>query len=440
MNSDNRYPIRTWGKPTAGMLGLLGIVASTVFLSPNQSEATAAWSNKYKVNCRTCHTPTFARLNLDGERYLLNGYQSPDDEQPDGNKAGKRAFGDNLSLEKEVGNWLMARLSVNPITVTTNGQVVDKTDTLTKVALGGTPWLQLFVAGSIAKNISIYIENEITPDAVHIAWYYMGFHNLFGTTLANLQIGRLTPVLFQPFPDRLPQLPGLVGKPGVMRVKSSNGKGGASVDLRSPRHGAQFYGYKDAFVYHGGVSTGGKDSYPGELGGLNYWGGLKLLLPESKGNGALSKFEGSSIGYLYYAGTDIKGTNTATENNFQRHMPGLNLRWNDKLDIQASYVIGIDDNFNLDSVNTAKKELNYQGVRALGNYHVNDFWSVGGQYDHYWSDNSSRLAEEWWAYFPVLTYMPRENIRLSLYPGFDLRDVADNLKKHEILTNIRIGF
>lgn len=433
MNMKRLDPWET--RRAAWSFGLIGIMAASVFLAPNPSHGTAAWSTKYKVNCRTCHAPTFARLNLDGERYLWNGYQSPDDETPDGNKAGKRSFGENLSLEKEVGNWLMARLNVSPITVTTNGQVVNKTDTISKVTLGSTGWLQLFVAGSIAKNVSIYIENEITPNEIHIAWYYMGFHNLFGSTLGNLQVGRLTPVLFQPFPDRLPQLPALVGKPGVMRVKSSNGKGVASVDLRSPRYGAQYYGYKGPVMVHGGVSTGATASYQGKATDLNYWGGLRLTLPEGKGG----KFEGSSLGYLYYFGTDIKNSNTDTENKFERHMPGFNLRWNDKVDIQGSYVFGFEDNWKLDSVQAAKKEIDFQGLRALGNYHATDFWSYGGQYDHYWS-HDGLLAEERWLSFPVVTFMPRENIRLSLYPIFDLRDVADNLKKHEVTTNIRVGF
>ena len=95
------------------------ILIALFFMCVPKSFAIAGWSEKYKVNCQTCHAPTFARLNYDGEKFLWNGYQSPDDSAPDGDKAGKKAYGDNLALDKAVRNWMMARLNINPIQVTT---------------------------------------------------------------------------------------------------------------------------------------------------------------------------------------------------------------------------------------------------------------------------------------------------------------------------------
>jgi len=409
-------------------------------MTPVGSNATAGWSAKYKVNCQTCHAPAFARLNLDGEKFLWNGYQSPDDKEPDGNTAGKIPLGENASLDKAVRNWLMARISINPIQVVTNGQVVNGNDTVPKVSIGNVPWLQLFVAGSISKNISIYIENEFERNEYIQNWYYMGFHNLGGTQMANLQVGALSPVLFMPFPDRLPMLPA-IGKPGVMRVSSSNGKGDASVDMRSARFGAQYYGYSGPFMVFGGIGPGAKPAYAGQITDLNYWVGARLFTPESKeGQSALGKLEGTSIGFEYMQGTDIKGTRTVTENKWQRYMPGFNLRWADKVDIQASYVVGVEDNWNLDTLAASRKDIQFQGDRIFASYYLNDKWILQGSWDNYWADDSKLLAEERRAYFPVITYLPRENVRITLYPGFDLRDVSDNQKHHELLTNIRVGF
>lgn len=415
------------------------MLAAAVLLSPEHSLATASWSAKYKVNCQTCHTPAFARLNLDGEKFLWNGYQNPDADEADGNTVGKQALGDNLSIDRNVRNWLMARLSINPIQAVTNGQVIDGKDTVAKVTVGATPWVQLFVAGSIAKNISIYIENEFEANEYIMNWYYMNFTNLFGTKWANLQVGRISPVLFMPLPDRLPMMPA-IGGPGVMRVKSSNGKGDASVDLRSARHGVQYYGYNGPIMVFAGASAGAKASYAGYPTDLGYWAGARLFVPESKdAQSFLGKLEGTSIGFEYMSGTDIKGTNTKTENSWQRYMPGVNIRYADKIDIQASYVIGVEDNFALDTASAAKKELDLQGARIFASYYATDKWALQGSYDHYWTKNSL-IAEERRMYFPVVTYFPRENIRISAYPGWDLRDVADNVKKYEFLTNIRVGF
>ncbi len=415
------------------------IATMSTLLVPTSTHAIAGWSAKYKVNCQTCHSPMFARLNYYGERLLWNGYQDPDNDTADGGKVGKVQLGDNLALDKNVRNWLQARINISPVQVITNGQVVDGKDTVPKINIGNTNWLQLFVAGSIGKNISIYIENEFLEHEFEFTWYYMGFTNLLGSKLLNFQLGHLSPVLFSPFPDRLPQLPAL-GAPGIMRIKSSNGKGDASLDLRSTRPGVQYYGYTGPVMVFGGVSPGAKANHPGGISDLEYWVGGRLLIPESKAGGILSLLEGSSIGYEYMWGTDIKGPKTKTENNYQRHMPGFNIRLGDKLDIQGSYVIGIEDNWNLDTLTASKKKIVFQGDRIVGSYILGTHWAVSGQWDNYWADNQNLLGEERRVYLPVITYFAQENIRISLYPGFDLRDVDDNQKHHEILTNIRVGF
>jgi hypothetical protein len=405
-------------------------VSGLPYLMTEEAQAIPAWSRKYDVSCQMCHTAAFPRLNEWGERFLANGYQSPDD-QPDGDDTGKSALGDRLHLDTNPGHWLTARFNVTPFAYETNAQNIEgKLDD--KVTIGNANWLQLFVAGSLTKNMSVYIENEFAPSGFHQAWFYLGLQNIGNSQWANLQIGRLSSVVFAPYPDRLPQLPAI--SKGVMRVKASGGKGEASLDLRSPRYGLQYYGYSGPVLLYAGLTPGAANpaNAANELG---YWVGGRLWLPE----GSSQSLAGSSIGIHYDAGTDTRyaATDSLRENPHYRIMPGLNLRYNGRLDIQAVYVIAHEDN---QTLAVTDRELDYKGFRAVGTYLVNDRWSLGAHYDNYRADDDADeglLPEYHFLFLPVVTYHWRENFRVSLYPGLDLRDVDSDLKNHTVFVNIR---
>lgn len=406
---------------------ILALIAFSFLLLPDAAQAIPAWSRKYDVNCQTCHTQLYPRLNLYGERFLANGYQDPDNDKPDGDAQGKKQFGSLLALDKDLGHWFTARLNLTPIQVETKAVTVngEKRD---KITFGNTNWLQLFVAGSIAKNVSIYIENEFTPDAFHQAWYYLGLHNFGGSSLLNVQLGRLSPVIFAPYPDRLPQIPAVGG--GVMRIVSSAGGSEAPVDMRSPRYGAQYYGYQGPLILYGGLTPGSKSST--RAGNLGYWAGVRFIAPEGK----LGKFEGSSIAIHYDGGTDSKGTDTSlVENTYSRIMPGLNIRYAEKFDLQAAYVLGTEDNRNLSTATPSN--VDYDGVRAVASYFINNQWALSAHFDQYKSDPETAIREYQFLYVPVPTYSLRENFRISLYPGFDLKGDAAGVKHNVYLINIR---
>jgi hypothetical protein len=406
------------------------MLSALPYLMADDALAIPAWSRKYDTNCQMCHTAVFPRLNVYGERFLANGYQNPDD-VPDGDTQGKSAMGDLLNLDTNPGHWLTARLNLTPFAYETNAQTVEG-KLADKFTIGNSNWLQLFVAGSITKNTSIYIENEFSADGFHQAWFYMGLHNLGNSPWANLQIGRLSPVIFAPYPDRLPQLPAI--SKGVMRLKSSDGKGEASLDLRSPRFGLQYYGHSGPVTLYAGL-TPGADKPTNAANNPGYWAGLRLWLPEGKSK----TLGGSSIGIHYDAGTDTKSaaTDSLRENAYYRIMPGVNLRYRDKLDVQAVYVIAHEDNRTLAAVD---RELDYGGIRAVGTWFLNDRWSLGAHYDNSSvSDEVDKalLPEYHFLFIPVVTYSWRENFRISLYPGLDLRDVDSDAKNHTVFFNIR---
>jgi hypothetical protein len=118
-------------------------------------------------------------------------------------------------------------------------------------------------------------------------------------------------------------------------------------------------------------------------------------------------------------------------------MPAVNVRLSDKLDLQAAYVIAKDDNWTLTEPAT---EVEYSGIRAVASYFINDRWNLSVHYDQYKTKDEvdeTYLPEYHILYAPVITYLCRENVRISLYPGFDLRDVDSKLKKNIFLLNIR---
>ena len=117
------------------------------------ASAVSQWSRKYKVECSTCHI-AFPRLNFFGVQFMRNGFQWPG-QPPDGDETGKEELSENLFIDT-VGNWLGARISLTPLKYKTNDRVRNgKLDD--SFNLGNSNWLQFFVAGSIFKNVAVFI-------------------------------------------------------------------------------------------------------------------------------------------------------------------------------------------------------------------------------------------------------------------------------------------
>ncbi|MEE9258931.1 MAG: hypothetical protein V3U37_05270, partial [Nitrospinaceae bacterium] len=154
---------------------------------PETAEAVSQFSRKYKVECSICHT-VFPRLNAFGEEFMFNGFQWPG-EKPDGDKVGKEELSDDLFID-QVGNWLGARLSLTAVEYESNGLTKNGEDQYS-LNFGNSNWLQLFVAGTIFKNVSIFIEQEFEESGSKFSWFHLFFTNL-GGTYANLQVGRLS--------------------------------------------------------------------------------------------------------------------------------------------------------------------------------------------------------------------------------------------------------
>jgi hypothetical protein len=393
----------------------LTLIAFLAF--PESADAVSQFSRKYKVECSTCHT-VFPRLNTFGEEFMFNGFQWPG-EKPDGDKVGKEELSDEMFID-QVGNWLGGRLSLTAVEYESNGLNKNGVDQ-NSLNFGNSNWLQLFVAGTIFKDVAIFIEQEFEEDSSKFSWFHLFFTNLAGT-YANLQVGRLSPVDFTPVADRLR----IWQKSDIMNVQSSGGDGDNSVNIRSSRPGIQYYGYAGPVVWFGGLDNG-KDFSDTDRA-KNYWAGARLYVPFNKEG----PFGGTSIGYHFYQGID-NDLAAGTENDFKRHTLSANVRYRDHYDLQFVYQFARDENFDLTAVPTP---LSFDGFTVTGAY-WRDNWYAILQYDQVNSGDSPLLTEVN-KLSPSLWYLFRNNFKLGLVGRVDMSGSGPD--DHQLGVEIRTMF
>ena len=398
--------------------------ASFLMILPGNADAVSQWARKYKVPCSMCHT-SFPRLNYFGEQFMRNGFQWPGG-AADGNTEGKEVLSDDFSIDK-VGHWLGARLSLTPFMYKTNDKVNSNLED--SFNIGRAKWLQFFVAGTISENVSIFIEQEFESDGAKFSWFHLFFTNLSGTYV-NFQVGRLSPVDFTPFPDRLR----IWEKSNILNIKSSGGKGVNSTNIRSSRPGIQYYGYRGPLLWFAGVDNG-KDSSDTDRG-KNIWGGIRLEITEAMN----SPFEGSSVGLHVYSGTDSKDetpTDTSpviarVDNDFMRYTVAANIRHGDKVDVQMTYQRGEDDNYTLAATPV---KADFQGYTVTCAY-WKEVWYYVLQYDQI--DSTDIPGIEMKKVSPSIWYFLRSNIKAGLAARIDVS--SGSAKKHEAALQLRAMF
>lgn len=408
---------------------VLLVLGLFVFLSSmREGQAVAQWSRKYGVACSTCHT-AFPRVNYFGEKFVLNGFQMPGTE--DGDDVAKHIIGDNLNLN-ELTDMFGIRVSVTPLQIQTNGRSKDGNKE-TRFDIGAPDWIQLFTAGTIFKDTSIFIETEVENDSIAFNWFELGYHNILGSSLLNVKVGKMSMLEFHGMSGRLRAIPNI--KNAILAdVKSSNGTGDDSVAIASPVPAIAWYGWTGPFVAELGVSNGSKLKDPN--GDKNFWGTAKYYVAQE------GDFAGTSVSVWGMLGKDSrqlldaiteKPTKTA-ENDFWRFSPAVNIRYLEKWDLQFAYVFGHDDDFDLKT--TGAKDTDYQGIAGILGYTINEHWYCALQSD--WIDSTDAPGIEYLKISPSLWYFPRDNMRIGLTGRIDLQSDSD--KKHEVLMNVRSMF
>lgn len=396
-------------------------LTTILLFSSRDAEALSQWARKYRVPCTTCHT-SFPRLNYFGEQFMRNGFQWPDG-APDGDKEGKEELSGNLFID-QVGNWLGARLSLTPLEFKTNDLTVNGSSE-DSFNVGNANWLQLFVGGSIFKDVSIFIEQEFESGSSKFSWYQLIFTNVGAKNLVNFQLGKVSPVDFTPFSDRLR----MWKKSDILNVKSSAKAAGSenAMNIRSSRPGIQYYGYQGPLLWFAGVDNG-KDSSDTDTN-KNMWGGLRLEVTDDM----KSNFEGSSVGFHYYSGKDSDTTATArVENDFRRYTVAANIRYGEHHDLQLTYQYGEDDNYDL-AATAAKKD--FQGFTIVGGYWAAPWYAIL-QYDEISSSDIQSIEVN--KISPSIWYFLRENFKAGVTSTLDVSGATR--KKHEVALEIRTMF
>jgi hypothetical protein len=414
-------------------LTLVGLTALCVL----RASATSQWSKRTGMDCVDCHS-VFPRLNATGAKFLEDGYvllSAHGAEAKEGESKAEAAEEGGLYLPN-VNHLLGFRLNMTPLMLETNSLAVDSLgDRRSQFTIGNPVWVQFFVAGPIQKNISFFSELEYAQSAFKFNWFYFNFTRLAGTPGLNFQVGNISPLEFASMPNRLPQLPAIKGE--AFLIKSANGKGDDALDMSSARPGVQYFGHVPALLVYAGVSPGKAARDNNQF--VHGWGGLVLRAPE----GTLGSLEGSNATIHYYTGTDTKGTGSAAGQRtdaFWRLSPQVNLRWTDKLDVQAAYVLAHDDNWGL--VANPTEGFDFQGVAVEAGYMPRPEWHLGLHYDQYQSDNevAGKPVLDFQRIVPALTYVFNQNFRATVYLEHDLLDRPAGTKVERVYLNLRTMF
>ena len=414
----------------ATWLGVFVIVC----LVAQQAQAVSQWSRKYGVSCTTCHS-AFPRLNPFGEDFMQNGFQMAGTQ--DGDEEGKMAIDDRLALS-ELVDIFGIRLNVTPVDFKTNARKEADGSVSDKIDFGNPNWLQFFVAGTVYKNVSIFIEMEVTEEDVHVSWYTLGFHNLAGMGgYANVRVGRLSALEWHALSGRLRQIPPLKNQV-ISAYKTSAGKGDDSVAIAAAYPAIEYYGYTERLVWSLGVQNGSHGTDPN--GDKNYFGTVKVYLAKT------GDFEGSSVSVAGMYGTDtgiietpdatdptVVASRAEAQNDFWRASPAVNIRYKDTTDLQVGWFTGSDDNWALAAGDG--ESVDFNAVSAVLGHWLSEMYWVAAQYDVIDSDEDGQDYEKVTATAYVF---PRDNLRAGIIGRLDLNDVGEDV--HEVYVNIRTMF
>lgn len=404
---------------------MLGVFAlSLVYTGP--AHAVSQFARKYDMACQGCHT-AFPRLNYFGEQFRRNGYQMPGSQ--DGDETKKQVGDSNLFID-ELGNLFGIRISLDAFRFETN-RLTTNGSPKPRFSIGNPRWIQLFTAGSIFKDTSIIVETEVdNANGVHFNWFTLGYHNLFDSTLLNVQVGKLSVLENFSQSGRLRMIPS-VNVQGMSGFTSGGGfASGAglthddAVTIASPQPAINIYGYKGPIVYSVGVTNGSSLADTNKY--KNFFGTLRAELQEGD-------FAGSNVAGWGYLGWDTANNATARiTDRFWRTAGGANLRWKG-LDVIGAFVYGKDNNWTL-TAGGANQTI--KAITGQAGYLISERWFAALQYD--WVRGTSNV-NNFNKVTPVLTFMPRQNMRLDLGGRVDLRNTAGG-RQHEVFTNIRSMF
>ncbi|HWE24608.1 MAG TPA: hypothetical protein VG496_11790, partial [Myxococcales bacterium] len=174
-----------------GVTTAAGVVAFTVLLSP-AAQAVPAFARKTGLACSSCHE-VWPRLNDFGVQFRDNGYRLKRDR--------------DAPVDQEPTYWPLAmRTTVGYQFVRTTQVPTDTGTTDADTGTFGFTGLDVFAVGTLGEKLSFLI--TFTPGLAESGFQtapsnldsdlesaFIGFHDIAGTTFANVRVGKHAPDL-----------------------------------------------------------------------------------------------------------------------------------------------------------------------------------------------------------------------------------------------------
>jgi len=430
------------------MLGILVGTVAIIAMPAQQAQAVASWSRLYKMGCTGCHS-TMPRLNYFGEKLMLRGNEldrmrvsdlpkqhvevetgarctSCHNNGSKGRDVGAEPVAENLFLHA-VSNLLSFRTKITLAAVEAN-KLTEGGQKNSLVTLGKGDWVQFWVAGPVAKNVTMRIEAELAEGkTVGLHNYAVAFSNVLGAPegLLNLRVGGFTHGEWLSISD---QKRAFSPHFDLFEISSSGGTGEDAYKVAGAEPAAELYGYRGLLTYNVGASNG--KSTAAVNSDLNYWSSARLYLANS------GPFAGSSISGSYVAGTDSKNSalETIQKDSFRRYLVSGGLRYG-ALDLAGTLVNGTDDNWDLKT----GKVNDFGGWFVQALYTATDKFTPGMIFQRSWSDDAKIEKHH------MLTganYYMRQNQFISVYYDHDLHatDATHPVRLHAFLVQYRAMF
>ena len=385
----------------------LAAAVGAVSIAPTSALAVPAFARVNNLPCSTCHT-AFPKLTAFGENFMRNGFQL----QEGGAEPARRdlSFASALDFLAFRGRMKLYESKDNQTLGTTQTNA-------TVTSIGTNEQTYLYVAGSAWKNISVWMENSLVAGG-GTSNYALGFHNLGGTSLANIRFGRFTNTEWLSVSNQKRFL-----DPAYIAYAVATSTAATSKD-RVTSGGAtdsvELYGNAGPAFYGLGYTPGASTSANSEG---NHWGTVRYDIS----SGAVA---GSNISAQYYSGTDTNGTLTG-KNKFSFTNIGGNLRL-ENLELYGFYVKGKEDNYNF-----AGAKRDHTGHTVEANYKLSPEFSAAVRYEVV---NSDVNTGDQGLLTPGIVYSPYENLRIMAYYANDLDKDGDGKKSNTFLTNLQFAF
>ena len=254
------------------------------------------------------------------------------------------------------------------------------------------------------------------------------------TTAVNFTFGNVSPTDFSSHSNRLRIFAPI--KNAVYDTK--NASGDDEFSITGSRPGFNYYGYKGPTTWWLGASPGSSAADVNDQ--ISVWVGAKLEVTEDME----SDFEGSSVSVWTISGNDAASTAaTYYKSPNKRTQIAGNLR-RGAVDVQAAYVFGEDDDWDLTSATEEKAE--FDGI-ALQAAYLTGKWYPAVSYDNVNYKKAAKFdsgvagaLDDVLKVTPAVSYMYRENMRIGFYYTIDMNDQTGYTKKSGWQVNIRTMF